>query len=121
MNIDRIKLEEIIRAVCATNKLDYYEFIRPSKSPRYIDVRCVFIYYLKTQGLTQKEVAPLINLDHSTVSRNNHYAKTKLLTTKKGLRILTNIERLIFKQSIGVGLVFEQITYERMASLKSLR
>lgn len=121
MKIDNNKVEEVMRALCATYKLDYYEFIRPSKSPRYIDVRSVLIHYFKSHGLTQKQIAPLTNLDHSNVSRNNTYAKSHLLTTKKGMRILSTIETLIFKQSMGVGLVFEQLTYERIANLRKTK
>lgn len=121
MKIDIDKFEEIVRALCSIYKLDYYEFIRPSKSPRYIDVRAVFIFYLKSHGMTQKQIAPLTNLDHSNVSRNNTYAKTKLLGTKKGMRILSSIETLVFRQSMGVGLVFQQITYERIANFKKTK
>lgn len=117
MKVDRDKIKELTLAICSTYKLSYWEFIRPSKSPEYVKLRSIFIYFLKQHGMTQSEIAHYVNLDQSNVSRSYRYAKTKLLTSKKGMAVLKEIQTLVFRQSIGVGTAFHQITIQRVISV----
>lgn len=118
MKVDSEKIKELLLALCSTYKLSYWEFIRPSKSPEYIKLRSVFIYFLKQNGMTQSQIAHYVNLDQSNVSRSYRYAKQRILTTKRGITILNTIQSLVFRQSIGVGTAFYQITNERVIAIK---
>lgn len=115
MKIDKHKYKELILALCSLYRLNYFEFVKPSKSPEYIKVRAVLIYYFKQQKFTNKQISPIVKLDHSNVSRNYLFAKSRILTTKRGMYILKNIEMLIFKQSIGVGTALEQIMRDNIS------
>ena len=114
MKVDYSKVEELIRGYCSVLRLDYYEFIRPSKSPKYCRARAILINYLINLGLYQHEVTKIFNLERSNIGRNNKRAKENYLKTQQGKEIKKKIEVLVFRQSIGVETIFKQITREKI-------
>ena len=115
MKINKDKHNNFLKALCRYYRLDYWEFIRPSKSPEYLILRSIVIYYYKKHKIRHDDIANLFGLDQSTVTRNYKYAKQRVLTTEKGKVILKTTENIIFRQCLGSRPVSEQIIYERIS------
>lgn len=121
MKLDKEKLVELIRGICAVESIDYYNFIRPSKEPNICQVRSIFINYLVDCGLYYHEIGKIVNLDRTNVSRNNKRAIEVHLKYSKGKQIRKHINILVFRQSIGVDTIFNQIIRERVLRKKKSR
>ena len=116
MKINKDRHREFLKGICSYYGVDYYEFIRPSRTPLCINLRSMLILYYKKQTLSNKELSVIFNIDESTVYRNNFYAETQLKDTTVGKDLLKTIESMLFKQSIGIRTAFEQLMYERITT-----